>query len=219
MICTHCGSQEVIYDYSHGYLVCTSCGLVLGTIFLEFFEEKPLEIGYENNFNGLLSVRKGIEKRKANIRLKAYTKMSFEVLIYEKYAKKARKHVYVDFDAALKKELRVSSSSRVYHHKDEDKVLSLAEKDPVVKLLLEHVVNKDPVLSSRTPRGKIALAIIIKKIINNNSIDIAELCKETSMSSIHMRRLLALVKKRLPYIKKYVSEINNGVMLSYTPHK
>jgi transcription initiation factor TFIIIB Brf1 subunit/transcription initiation factor TFIIB len=219
MTCPYCGSQEIIYDYIHGYIVCTLCGSVIDTIFLEFFEERLIDSENFNRFEGLPSIRKGIEKKKIKTRLKIYTRMNFEILVYEKYAKKARKNVVIDIDAALRKETHIKSHERVYHHKDEDKVLNTALKDPVVNQILEYIVNRDPVLSSRTPRGKIALAIIIKNFIDNNPIDISELCRLTSMSIVHIRRLITLAKKRLPYIKKYVNEVKNNIVLNYTPYK
>jgi transcription initiation factor TFIIIB Brf1 subunit/transcription initiation factor TFIIB len=214
MICPYCGSQEPVYDYIHGYIVCSSCGSILDTLFIEFIEDRSEDFEIMKETGGVISVRRGIEKKKVKVLMRNYSRMRFEVFVYEKYAKKIKKDIVVDLDAALKREARVDLHTRVYHHKDEDKVLSILSKDPLVNKIFEHIVNSDPILSARTPRGKVALALIIRNIIENKPIDIMELSRLTSMSPVHIRRLAALVRKRMPYIKKRIDEIKTSVVLS-----
>lgn len=219
MSCPYCGSQEIIYDFIHGYKVCIECGTVVDTIFIEHYEADFDKTHHMYKSEGLPSTRKGIEKKKIRSKLRDYSRMSLEIVIYEKYAKKSRKNVYVDINAALEKELKTNTKTRVYHHKDEDKVISLAE-DPRIKMIIENIVDKDPILSSRTPRGKVALALIIKSIIDGVEPNINELCRLTSMSLVHVRRLISLVNKRMPYISKYISRLaKNGTALMYIPRR
>jgi len=200
MLCPHCGSQDIVYDFVHGYTVCTSCGCVVDVIFIDYFESGAPENGYADI--GLPSVRKGLEKKKMASRLKRFSRISFEIMVYEKYAKKARKDVYIDLEAALNKELkRSSTSTRIYHHKDEVKVFSIIDKNPDIRLILENIVSQDPVLSSRTPRGKVALALIIKNIVDGTPVNLSYISELTSLSTVHVRRLVNLVKQRLQYIK------------------
>jgi len=219
MSCPYCGSQNIVYDFAHGYRVCIECGTVIDTIFLEYYEEDFDRTHHGYKIDGLPSVRKGIEKKKIYSRLRDYSRMSLEIVIYEKYAKKSRRNIFVDLSAALEKELKSNTRTRVYHHKDEDRVLSLTN-DPNIKVIIENVINRDPILSSRTPRGKVALALIIKKTMDGGEPDINELCRLTSMSLVHVRRLTSLVKKRMPYINKYILELTeNNKTLMYTPKR
>lgn len=213
MECPYCGSKELAYDFSCGYIICTFCGTTLDTIFIEFYESST---SYQiNEYQiGSLSVRKGIEKKKLCSKKMMFTKIGMDIVVYEKYARRARKNVYIDLDTVLKKEQGVSTSARVYHHKDEEKVVRIANEDPVVKRIVENVIDRDPILSSRTPRGKIALALIIKSILEGGNIDLNELSKKTSMSVVHMKRLLNLVKNRIPYLRQHVPEISKIISVN-----
>lgn len=215
MTCPYCGSQEIVYDFIHGYMVCVECGTVIDTIFIEYYEANFDRMYYVYKNEGLPSTRKGIEKKRIRSKLRDYSRMNLEIVVYEKYAKRSRKNVYVDINAALEKELKSNTKTRVYHHKDEDKVLSLAE-NPEIKTIIENIVNKDPILSSRTPRGKVALALIIRNIVEGVEPDVNELCRLTSMSLVHVRRLISLINRRMPYINKYISQLaKNGTALTY----
>ncbi len=206
MLCPFCSSTELIYDFDHGYIVCTTCGSIVDTIFIEFYEDYSNEVKHEEM--GLLNVRKGLEKKKKKMRERRITKMYMDVKIYEKYAKRARKNVYVDFEAAIKHEQGKQYSGRIYRHKADEKIIEILDSDPLIKHILENIINKDPILSSRTPRGKIALALILKHIIEGHNIDLEDICRKTSLSSIHAKRLINLLKKRINIPLMLTSPIN-----------
>lgn len=221
MQCPYCGSLNLVHDFSHGYVICPLCGTVVDTIFIEFYEEQTSDNYIELN-QGLPSIRKGLEKKKMHIMKTILTRISANVTIYERYAKRAKKNVYVDFEAVLKREKhRMSTVSRIYRHKDEDRILRLVAEDPMIRSIMDNIINKDPILSSRTPRGKVALALIIKNLVEGTSVDLHDLCKKTSMSPIHMKRLINLAMKRLPYIRlnflKSIVSNNSANLLQRTP--
>lgn len=192
--------------------MCSSCGTILDTIFIEFYEGEPLN-HYEGISAGLPSVRKGIEKKKLHSKKASLSRMSLEVTVYEKYVKKARKNVYVDLDKALKKELKIDTKARVYRHKDEEKALKLVE-DPKIRFILEKIIDRDPILSSRTSRGKVALALIIKNLIEGVPPDIGKICELTSMSTVHVRRLMNLIRRRAQYISVCLKNIVGNSIVS-----
>lgn len=208
MLCPYCQSIEVIHDFEHGYIVCSCCGSIIDVIFIEHY------IAIQSDHNNLrslgfemLSIRKGLEKKKrsfSEIRLK---KMGRDIVVYEKYVKRARSNVYIDIEAALKREQNMPTKTRIYHHKDEEKVLKTLDNDFIVKMIMEKIIDRDPILSSRTPRGKVALALIIKNIVMGMPLDINDICKKTSLSLIHIRRLLNLVKRRMSHIYPILQEV------------
>lgn len=211
MHCPYCGSDDIVYEYEYGYIVCSSCGTVLDIIFIEYYDNYP-RVQYEEVSIGLPSVRKGIEKKKLHPKRATLSKMNFEVMVYEKYVKKARRNVYVDIDAALKKELKINTVARVYHHKGEEKVLKLIENDSKIRFIIENIIDKDPILSSRTPRGKVALALIIKNLVEGRPLDLDKVCELTSMSMVHIKRLINLIKRRAPYISTYFKNIASNLI-------
>jgi len=186
--------------------VCTVCGSIADTIFTEFYEDYPNEIKHE--VPGLPNVRKGLEKKRNRVREIRITKMYMDVKIYEKYAKRARKNVYVDFETAIKREKGELYSGRIYRHKADGKITEILDSDPLVKHILDNIINKDPILSSRTPRGKIALALILKHIIEGHEIDLDDICRKTSLSSVHVKRLINLLKERISISTMLISPTN-----------
>ncbi|MEM0371288.1 MAG: hypothetical protein QXY23_01740, partial [Ignisphaera sp.] len=90
----------------------------------------------------------------------------------------------------------------------DEKIIEILDSDPLIKHILENIINKDPILSSRTPRGKIALALILKHIIEGHNIDLEDICRKTSLSSIHAKRLINLLKKRINIPLMLTSPIN-----------
>lgn len=203
MECVYCGSQNLVYDYLHGYIVCGDCGTVNDDIFMEHFIAAEYDEVFE--FKGLPTVREGFEKKMIKNRLRHLTKISKDVRIYENFAKRSRKDVYVDW-AALQRKLQ-GDKSRIYKHVAEDSIKEIIGADPLTKLIIEKIVDTDPVLSSRTLRGKVAIAIILKHTLLNSDVDINKIAKETSLSKMHIKRLLALIKTRMKFINKKLVEL------------
>lgn len=208
MKCTYCGSQDLLHDYVHGCVVCSSCGTVNDCIFLEHFT--PIKDDYIFKFRGLPTIREGLERKKASSRLQQLVKASRDVKVYESFARKLRRGIYVDWDA-LQKRLQ-GEKSRVYRHVAEDAVKRRVDDDWFVKMIIEKIVDSDPILSSRTLRGKVALAMILKHIILNSDIDMNRLALETSLSKMHVKRLLSLINARMKFIDRKILELKSVVL-------
>ncbi|MCS7111250.1 MAG: TFIIB-type zinc ribbon-containing protein [Ignisphaera sp.] len=208
MRCTYCGSQDLLHDYIHGCVVCSNCGTVNDYIFIEHFT--PIKDDEIFKFRGLPTIREGFEKKMARGRLQQLAKASRDVRIYESFAKKRRRDVYVDWDA-LQKRLQ-GGKSRVYRHVAEDAIRRKVDTDRFIKIIIERIIDADPVLSSRTLRGKAALAIILKHLILDNDIDMNRIAMETSLSRMHIKRLLTLVKTRMRFINRRIAEVRSAVL-------
>lgn len=211
MYCSYCGSQDIAYDLGCGYIVCQSCGTILDApLFLEFYENTLVDKDMNKPADMPLSIKRGLEKKKIRVRKALLTGMEVDIAIYEKYAKRSRKNVYVDLEAAKKREQGVKSKDRIYHHVGEDKALSIVDEDETVRLIISKIIDSDPILSSRTPRGKVALALILKNLLDGKPVDLSEICRKTSMSLVHVRRLLNIAKKRLQKIGSLITALINN---------
>ncbi len=209
MECLYCGSQDLLYDYVHGCIVCGNCGTVNDYIFVEHF----IPINKDDEifgFKGLPTVREGFKRKLAKNRLRQLAKVSKDVKIYESFAKKRRRDVYVDWDAVQKR--LQGKKSRVYRHVAEDSIKRIVDADQIVKIIIEKIIDTDPVLSSRTLRGKTALAIILKHMVLDSDIDIDRIAKEASLSKMHIRRLLTLIKTRMKFIDKKIIELKSVIL-------
>jgi len=189
MPCPNCGAEALVWDYEHGYIVCSNCGVVIEQMFEEHYfalsQGARIPVGME-----LCSVRKGLEKKRRFAReLILREKVKF-LRKYEELRSRARKDVIIDINAMM-------NGGRVFVHVKENEIRQKVLQDQEVRSILENIVNRDPVLSSRTFRGKVALALIIKNIRNGGDPCIEEICKLTGISKTHARRLLALLRKRM----------------------
>uniref|UniRef100_A0A7C5UV00 TFIIB-type domain-containing protein n=1 Tax=Ignisphaera aggregans TaxID=334771 RepID=A0A7C5UV00_9CREN len=209
MACIYCGSQNLIYDYIHGYIVCSDCGTINDNIFIEYFIAIEDDDIFE--FKGFPTVREGFEKKIIRGKLRQLAKINNELKIYESFAKRTRKDIYVDWNA-LQKKLEGSKSSRIYKHIAEESIEKMINSDQIIKLIIENIIETDPVLSSRTLRGKVALAIILKHLILENDVDMNRIAKEASLSKIHIKRLLTLIKTRMKFIEKRIIELKTCIL-------
>ncbi len=189
--CPYCKSQNIIHDFEHGYVVCSECGTVIDELYIDFFEnisndeEKPM---------GLPTVREGLNKKVIRVRGMYIAKLSHDVAIYEKYAKKARKGVKVDWEMIQKR--LAGDKVRIYRHESEEKIKEFVDSDSMLKRIMDGIISKDPLFSSRTLRGKVALALLIKQLITKGYIDYEEISRQAHISRTHIKRLVRLIKLR-----------------------
>ncbi len=191
MYCPYCKSQNVIHDFVHGYVVCSECGTIIDELYIEFFENIKYE---EIRPNGLPTVREGLNKKVIRAIGMYIAKLSHDVAIYEKYAKRARKGVKVDLEMIQRK--LAGDKVRIYRHESEDKLKELIDSDIILKSIIDRIIDRDPLFSSRTLRGKIALALLIKQLITKGDIDYDEIARQAHMSKTHIKRLVRLLKLR-----------------------
>jgi len=116
--------------------------------------------------------------------------IEYRVRRYEKLFRHARKGVVVDVAA-----LDLGSRIRVYRG-SVDEVLKPLEEN--LREFLE-VIEEDPLLSSRTYRGKIAAAFILREVITKGVMpNVSIVVKTCLVSQAQARRIIKLVECRLP---------------------
>ncbi len=192
MKCPNCGSERVIWDYARGYSVCTSCGLVIEQLYEEFLWSAKHDSNDAPRHS--LSVREAIAKSRCKVYDRSMRRKLRMISLYEYYSKRARKNVTVNID-----NLR-NGKGRIYEHVRERELVELLERDKELKNILNDVIERDPILSSRTLRGKVALALMIREMKNGAYPNVEEISRITGISRTHARRLLAMLQKRLKSI-------------------
>jgi len=198
MKCPICSSDAVIWDYYYGQVVCTNCGTVIDVIYTE--DQHPITNSCARQ--GLPTVREGITRKRQKEQSSRLQNQNREVRLYEIYARRARKDVVVNFEA-LKKMLHGNIKERIYIHKSEPKLREQIGQDKELQRLLA-IIDQDPLLASRTLRGKVAIALMLKYVLNNMEPDFDTISKFTSLSRTHVRRLYKQLHSRLHRIAIHV---------------
>ena len=198
MRCPICSSDAIIWDYYYGQIVCTNCGTVIDIVYTEY--QHPITNDHARQ--GLPTVREGITRRRQKEQGNRLRSRNKEVRLYEIYARRARKDVMVDFEA-LRKMLHGGSKERIYIHKSEPKLREQISQDKELQRLLT-IIDQDPLLASRTLRGKVAIALMLRCVLNNMEPDFDTISKFTSLSRTHVRRLYKQLYSRLHRIAAHI---------------
>ena len=198
MRCPICSSDAIIWDYYYGQIVCTNCGTVIDIVYTEY--QHSITNDYARQ--GLPTVREGITRKRQKEQGNRLRSQNKEVRLYEIYARRARKDVMVDFEA-LRKMLHGGSKERIYIHKSEPKLREQINQDKELQQLLT-IIDQDPLLASRTLRGKVAIALMLKYVLNNMEPDFDTISKFTSLSRTHVRRLYKQLYSRLHRIAAHI---------------
>lgn len=181
-----------MWDYKRGAVVCPACGLVVDSIFAY---EPAISSEAREGVNHSPRRAKGTERR--GCRYRSYVKERERS--YKMYVRVARRvarrpHLFVDHDAfsALLERgeargLRLICSTR------NSRAEALVRLDSSLKGLLEGVVSRYPLLTSRTLRGKVAAAIAIRAMSSGESIDPRTLSELAGVSNSQARRIISLV--------------------------
>lgn len=180
--------------------MCRGCGTIIDTIFIEQF----IGITYESANELVKSVRNAIKFKKVQgykMRLDEYKK---EVSQYEDFGKRCRKNVRVDLNAI--KIVLNGGKARVYKHFSDDELMRILKEDGITKKILE-ILDEDAILSSRTFRSKVALALLIKNLLIHGEADLDEIAHKTKVSKIHMQRLANILKTRMKILKPKLIEM------------
>lgn len=123
---------------------------------------------------------------------------------YLRYTERARKNIIVDIDS-LEKALQ-GAKARIYKHVAEDNIVKLVENDEVLRRAIK-IIETDPILSSRTLRGKVALAMLLLKRFNIRNYSLREISRLTALSLPHIRRLEKVLDSRLARIAKLMRSV------------
>ncbi len=187
--CPYCGSY-LVWDYTTGDVICSSCGVVVDRIVVS---TGAINLACEESYQD--------DKRQASRRLIGQAKAGS---VYRKYMSVAR-HLLArggDFEINEKNfeeylqgkrghvRLIISSKSR--------EALKYAERDAEVRKILRDIIPKIPSLNSRTDRARVAAALLIKLLLSKNRIsssDLKRVSQTTGVSASHIRRLYNTVMK------------------------
>lgn len=201
MRCPECKSDNILWDYKAGTVVCCNCGLVIDYI----YEETKQKYGTDLILNFNTKTYNKTKYRVSEIyiiksRIKMYHKLVYRTKEYYKIARKLKKKSIVLDEKAFREYLEGKRGHvRLFRHKH----ITLAENIPEkVREIIKKIIDNDPVLASRTERAKIALAYIILGLLENGgNLNLHKIAKTTSLSVTHVKRLLATLRQR-PYVLK-----------------
>lgn len=192
LICPECHSTNTIWDYKNGYIVCANCGLVLDRIYIEHIDKNIINDNKLSNrvliSNMFDERKKRHEYHKKSSRLKKIMKLLNEV--------KLRPYLTLDTEAVNEYLLGKRSHVKLFRYKT-----WTPKSDLVLKQIIEKVINKDPILASRTDRAKWAIARILVQLSIDKKIDMKRIANETKLSITHVRRLVSVVEKRRDHIE------------------
>jgi len=192
--CPLCGSDELIWDYAHGYIVCSNCGLVIERIIVE--DKVRIDVAEENTKTRVVDAIRKSREVAIGMRFRMMKKLVRE---YEKIVRSVKPGVIIDV-AALERKLLSGEKVRILRHRADEVLMQMVSNDSELRLILR-VIDRDPILGSRTFRGKVAIALIVKKLVKGENLDLNEIAKVTSISKTHARRLY---RQLLPQINKIV---------------
>lgn len=202
MTCPICGCENAVIDAFYGYVICTSCGTVVEErIPIEFIENAHTGKDQVKSSAGgwLPSAREGLKRKVERAHLIALKRLSRAVRVYEAYASRARSNVVVDLEAL--KVVEEGGRARVFKFKYDDALKELLNRDAMLNLIMVEVVERDPILGSRTYRAKVAAALIIKAILEGRDANLKEVCSIAHVSPAQARRLLKAVRSRLAHLR------------------
>ncbi len=184
--CPECGSTSILWDYKNGIIVCSNCGLVIDNVY-----DYTVYYNQDQNNHGTRKIRLISEYQYIKMKSRRYRDIHNRLKILEPLiSRKLKRYLTID-EKALKEYLNgLRPHVKIFkYHKE-------IQASIEAKILIEKVINKDPVLTSRTDRAKIALALIILDILSNGKPDIYKIARKTSISVTHVRRLLKLLEER-----------------------
>ncbi len=183
--CPECGSTSILWDYKNGSIVCGDCGLVIDNIY-DYTYRIQEQNDYYNCKPKLISDYQYITKRSRRYK-NMYSRLK---MLKPIISRRLKRYLIID-EKALKEYLNgLRSHVKIFKYHKEIRI-------PVeTKIIIEKVIDKDPVLTSRTDRAKIALALIILDILNNGKPNIRKIARETFISVTHVRRLSKLIEER-----------------------
>lgn len=183
MPCPECGSEDIAWSYERGEVTCARCGLVVDRIYEpgdEAREARPH--GYSaRSYAGFVRRRERTYRAFEKLRRRA----GRGGLFIEEGAFRAY------LSSRSRRMVRVLSSPR--NRMAEEALRSRGD----LREIIEGIVMRDPLLASRTLRGRAAAAYIIRAVLRGNKPSPSEVSEATGVSLTQAKRLIALVRKRL----------------------
>ncbi len=198
MRCPYCGSNDIVWDYVRGDVVCASCGTVLERIYVaeqrigQELAQEPIKIRTHR--------RCGTDRR---VTLTKYTSEYLKLMNKVRRSKRL-KNVVIDSEQ-LRRYVDGEGPPVKIFKRNPQNVQTLL-KDPRVRLVLE-IMLRFPRLSSRTDRAKVALALMALMLLAGRKIDAREVAEKSGISTMHARRLA----KTLEENREFVEELKRAI--------
>lgn len=180
--CGYCGSQDVVWDFKNGFIVCSSCGSVLERIY-----SSP-------------SVRAEITRLSARERHVSASELGDRlrrVKTFRSVRNKIKKPDLALDDAAFAEYLAGKRGHvKLYVKKSSAERLRKLTELPEVKEALR-IIEEYPLLASRTDRVKVASALIylIAKKGGRLSSALRLVSRLTGASEVHLKRVVKVFRR------------------------
>ncbi len=198
MRCPYCGSNDIVWDYVRGDVICASCGTVLERIYVTE-QHANQELVQE-------PVKTRIHKRYGNNRRVTLTKYTSEYLKLIDKVKRSKRLKNIVIDSEQLRRYVDGEGPPVKIFKRNPQNVQTLLKDPKVRLVLE-VMLRFPRLSSRTDRAKVALALMALMLLAGRRINTREVAEKSGISAMHARRLA----KALEENREFVEELKKAI--------
>ncbi len=189
MRCPYCGSQNLVWDYQRGEVVCTCCGTVVERIYVNasIHSEHYVEIQQRNSrINGLVP-----KLRKAT---KDYLRILESI--------RNKKDVVIDVNAFWEYQ-KTGRRVKLLKKKFSTELVN----DSAIRIAMD-VLKKYPKLSARTDRAKIAIAVLAISLVKGTKLNTSLLTKKVGLSKVHVKRLEKLVLKEKAFINELKEVFN-----------
>ena len=191
MRCPFCRSENLVWDFATGTVVCASCGTVIDVI----YEAEPPY--YRLSYKRASVTEAVLYRDKTKSSKRRLSLISARTAVYTKIARRIRKNRVVNERALIAMLSGSQGRIRLIEHKIDGLLRQRLNDDLAYLKKYLDIIDNDPVLSSRTFRGKVALAMMIHQLSTQGSIDLKCIAKELEMSLTHLKRLEKLILRRL----------------------
>ncbi|RLG78014.1 MAG: hypothetical protein DRO12_00425 [Thermoprotei archaeon] len=194
MRCPYCASEHLVWDLSTGSVICASCGTVIDVIYDVSAPAYSTTLTRAYNHSVVQAVLYGEKKRLMKKRLSSLT---LRTSIYMKLKERIRKGRIVNEKAFVELVQGLRPHVHVVEHELDEQLRRRLSSDLSYLDKYLRIIDNDPILSSRTFRGKIALAMMLHHLDVHGTINLKNIAKELRMSITHLKRLEKLIKERI----------------------
>ncbi len=191
MECPYCGSRQLVWDTSNGYVVCSECGSVVDTI-------------YDYTPTTTRNVEE-VARRKDTCRSRGSRETRRRLSLYERLARKRKPGLVMREENVLRYiETGGRVKAQVFVRVDTPRILEEAVAEnprlPAIMKLLE----KYPRLASRTLRLKLAIALYLYARASGMVVGVDRIAARVGVNPKHFRRVKKLVDREKRLIRDVV---------------
>ena len=199
MRCSYCGSNELVWRYEEGYIVCSKCGTVLDRIYdynisssmlqpeskIDKLSIHKIHVDYDMRLQKTRLLLIDLRYRKFQRKLKEYPKLRPGLKIRDDVLRA----LYTGRKVKMVKTI-------VNEHTEEVKNKLLESNDTKIYLDIIEVFKEFPRISSRTDRVKLALAkILYNELIYGFRPSFSSIAKEFRVSVVNLRKAYKDLRK------------------------